>query len=119
MPSRLKRYQTEGHYHFLTFSCYHRLPHLADDTSRIIFLETLEQVRRKHQFYLFGYVLMPEHVHLLLTEPKLHRLDTTMSALKGETSKRLTLTCSPVSAHNRVRFSYSEVRTDHVKEQAQ
>ncbi len=89
MPSRLKRYQTEGRYHFITFSCHRRLPHLNDDPSRIVFEETLEGLRRRHQFFLFGYVLMPEHVHLLLTEPKLQPLATTLSVLKGETSKRL------------------------------
>ena len=89
MPSRLKRYQTEGDNHFLTFSCYHRLPYLNDDHSRIIFLDMLETLRRRHQFLVFGYVLMPEHVHLLLSEPKLHRLDNTLRALKGQTSKLL------------------------------
>jgi putative transposase len=89
MPSRLKRYQTEGHHHFLTFSCYHRLPYLNDDHSRIVFLNTLERLRQRHQFYLFGYVLMPEHVHLLLSEPKLRPLATIISVLKGETSKLL------------------------------
>jgi len=89
MPSRLKRYQTEGHYHFITFSCYHRLPYLNNDHARITFEETLERVRQRHQFFLFGYVIMPEHVHLLLTEPKLQNLSTTLSILKGETSKRL------------------------------
>ena len=89
MPSRLKRYQTEGHHHFLTFSCYHRLPYLDDDHSRIAFLTTLERLRKRHQFQLFGYVLMPEHVHLLLSEPKLQPLATTVSVLKGETSKLL------------------------------
>jgi len=89
MPSRLKRYHTQGHNHFLTFSCSRRLPYLADDLSRSIFLETLEQLRQRHRFYLFGYVLMPEHVHLLLSEPKLHDLSTTISVLKGETSKAL------------------------------
>ncbi len=89
MPSRLKRYQTEGHYHFLTFSCYHRLPYLSDDHSRTVFLDTLETLRKRHEFFLFAYVLMPEHVHLLLTEPKLQRLDNTLRVLKGQTSKLL------------------------------
>ena len=89
MPSRLKRYQTEGHYHFITFSCYRRLPYLVDDHSRVVFEEALEALRRRHQFFLFGYVLMPEHVHLLLTEPGLRPLATTLSVLKGETSKIL------------------------------
>ena len=89
MPSRLKRYQTQGHYHFLTFSCYRRLPYLSDNHSRTVFLNALEILRQRHQFFVLGYVPMPEHVHLLLTEPKLHRLDNTLRALKGETSKLL------------------------------
>ncbi len=31
MPNNLKRYQESGSYHFVTFSCYHRLPYLDDD----------------------------------------------------------------------------------------
>lgn len=89
MPSRLKRYQTEGHDHFITFSCYRRLPYLNEDRARLVFEETLEKLRQRHQFFLFGYVLMPEHVHLLLTEPKRQTLATTLSVLKGETSKIL------------------------------
>src|SRR5690348_5994621 len=89
MPSRLKRFQTEGHNHVLTFSCHQRLPYLTDDHSRTVFLNILEQLRRRHEFYVFAYVLMPEHVHLLLSEPKTRPLSTTMSVLKGETSKRL------------------------------
>jgi putative transposase len=84
MPSTLKRYQTEGSYHFITFSCYRRLPYLDNDHARIIFEQTLERVRRRHQLYIFGYVLMPEHVHLLVSEPKLYSLATTLSVLKGE-----------------------------------
>ena len=89
MPSRLKRYQSEGHFHFLTFSCYRRLPYLCDDRSCTVFLEVLECLRQRHGFFLFGYVLMPEHVHLLLTEPQLQRLDNTLRVLKGQTSKLL------------------------------
>jgi hypothetical protein len=37
MPSGLKRHQTSGHDHFLTFTCYHRLPYLNDDHSSILF----------------------------------------------------------------------------------
>jgi putative transposase len=64
MPSHLKRYQTDGHYHFITFSCYRRLPYLDNDSTRILFEETLEKLHLRHGFFLFGYVLMPEHVHL-------------------------------------------------------
>ena len=89
MPSRLKRYQSQGDDHFVTFSCYRRRPYLNDDHSRTIFLNVLEQLRARHQFYVFDYVLMPEHVHLLMSEPKLQKLEDTFRALKTETSKRL------------------------------
>jgi putative transposase len=89
MPSKLKRFQTEGHLHFLTFSCHRRLPYLDNDLSRTIFLNALETFRSRHQFFLYGYVLMPEHVHLLLSEPKSQRLDNTLRVLKGQTSKLL------------------------------
>ena len=89
MPSHLKRYQTEGSDHFITFSCYHRSPYLNNDAARIVFEEILERLRQRHQFYVFGYVLMPEHVHLLLSEPRRYPLATTLNVLKAETSKLL------------------------------
>jgi len=89
MPSRLKRYQREGDIHFLTFSCYRRRPFLRNRRSCALFLEVLETLRQQHSFLLFGYVLMPEHVHLLLTEPKLQRLGDTLRVLKGQTSRLL------------------------------
>ena len=89
MPSRLKRYQNDGNHHFLTFSCYRRLPYLDNDHSRKVFLDILDVVRRRHQFFLFGYVLMPEHVHLLLSEPKAEPLHNTLRVLKGQTSRQL------------------------------
>ena len=89
MPSHLKRYHAFGHDHFVTFSCYNRLPLLNNDHARTIFLEILEQTRHRHGFSLFGYVLMPEHVHLLLSEPKHQKLEDTFRVLKTQTSRKL------------------------------
>ena len=89
MPSRLKRYQTEGHFHFITFSCYRRLPYLNNNAARIVTETLIETLRQRHGFYLFGYVLMPEHVRLLMSEPKRQPLSRTMNVLKTEISKKL------------------------------
>ena len=89
MPSQLKRYQDSGSYHFLTFSCYQRLPYLDDDVIRAAFEDRLEWLRQRHEFYVFGYVLMPEHVHLLISEPNQYKLATTMNVLKAEVSKQV------------------------------
>lgn len=69
MPSRLKRFHESGQTHFLTFSCYHRCPLLNTIESRLIFESALERVRVSSGLHVYGYVVMPEHVHLLISEP--------------------------------------------------
>ena len=63
---RLKRLDEPGDARFLTFSCFSRRPFLSRDRSRLWFLEALERARRTHGFHLWAYVIMPEHVHLLV-----------------------------------------------------
>jgi putative transposase len=82
MPYGLKRYHQSKQSHFITFSCYQRLPKLADGRLRGIFLQCLERARRRYRFRVFGYVVMPEHVHLLISEPDVETLATTIQALK-------------------------------------
>jgi putative transposase len=89
MPLGLKRYQQTGDFHFITFSCYQRLPFLAPPAAKQTFEEILETLRKRHHFYITGYVLMPEHVHLLLSEPPNIPLASLLHVLKGETSRRL------------------------------
>ncbi len=92
MPLGLKRYHHEGDDHFVTFSCYRREPYLNTPSSRDIFLDSLEQTRRRYNFEVLGYVVMPEHVHLLVSEPEDHEipLSKALQSLKLSVSKRLT-----------------------------
>lgn len=89
MPAGLKRWQQDGDDHFLTFSCYQRKPFLGSSAAKHVFLHQLEQLRERHDFSVFEYVLMPEHVHLLVSEPKGIFLADVVRALKGETSRVL------------------------------
>ena len=74
MPLGLTRHQQKGHLHFITFSCYRREPYFNTPSSRDTFLDSLEQTRRRYNFEVLGYVVMPEHVHLLVSEPEDHEL---------------------------------------------
>ena len=87
MPDGLKRLHRSGQSHFLTFSCYHRLPLLADMCMQDAFLLALEQTRRRFQMRVYGYVVMPEHVHLLLSEPDGERLAGAVQLLKTKVSR--------------------------------
>ena len=69
MPWGLTRFHQSGQSHFVTFCCYHRRRLLDTDESCRIFESALERVRRSYRLYVYGYVVMPEHVHLLLSEP--------------------------------------------------
>ena len=75
--------------HFLTFSCYQRQPLLSSPALRDLLLDTLEQVRRHYRLVVLGYVVMPEHVHLLVTEPQRATLSTAVQALKLGFVRRL------------------------------
>jgi putative transposase len=57
-------------FHFVTFSCDHRLPYLATPTARDLFEQSLESMRLRYDFVVAARVVMPEYVHLLLSEPK-------------------------------------------------
>ena len=69
MP-RLNRCHGHGFMHSITFSCYHRLAFLEFAAERDLFLRILEEVRKRYRFVVVGYVVMPEHVHLLVSEPE-------------------------------------------------
>jgi putative transposase len=89
MPTNLHRYYGAGYSHFITTSCYQRRPLLGTPRSRDLFLEVMEQIRQRHQFVVVGYVVMPEHVHLLFTEPERGNLSLVLAALKQTFSHRL------------------------------
>jgi putative transposase len=85
----LKRYQFTGELHFVTFSCYQRKPYLSSPAARSLFEETLERMRVRYRFFIIGYVVMPEHVHLLVGEPESASLSTAIHGLKLSVSKLL------------------------------
>ncbi len=89
MPWSLQRFQSGRDLHFVTFSCCHRQPLLGTPHARKTFEVVLERVRRKHGFFIAGYVVMPEHVHLLLSEPEVGKLSATIQVIKQLVSRRL------------------------------
>lgn len=82
MTKGLIRYQRTGGMHFITFSCYQRLPYLGSASARNLFERSLEVMRLRYEFVVCGYVVMPEHVHLLVNEPKKAILAKAIQALK-------------------------------------
>ena len=89
MPSGLHRTYGAHHLHFITCLCYRRLPLLDTARGRDRFLSILEQTRQRYRFVVVGYVVMPEHIHLLITEPEVANPSTVMQGLKQRTARAL------------------------------
>jgi putative transposase len=91
MPWGLRRFQQTRNVHFLTFSCYKRRPNFRTPESRSTFEAALERIRQQYELCMYGYVVMPEHVHLLISEPERGTLAQAMQSLKQGVARRLAL----------------------------
>ena len=89
MPWGLERFYGGGDLHFITSSCYRRQPLLAAARDRDLFVHVLEQVRRRYQFVVVAYVVMPEHFHLLISEPEKANPSVVIQALKLGVARRM------------------------------
>ena len=85
----LQRFYGRRDLHFVTFSCYRRRPYLGTVRARNRFVKLLDEVRSRHAFALIGYVVMPEHVHLLISEPPKGNPSKVLQVLKQEVSHSL------------------------------
>ena len=89
MTRDLIRRYGRGELHFITFSCYRRMALLSSAHGRNTFVQILDEVRDRYGFSAVGYVVMPEHVHLLIGEPARGTPSTVMQVLKQRVSRRL------------------------------
>ena len=89
MRNLLRRYYGRGDLHFVTFSCFQRRAFLGTRRARDRFVKILDQVRTRHKFQLLGYVVMPEHVHLLISEPEHASPSAVLQVLKQKVSRSL------------------------------
>ena len=87
MPYGLKRFQKAEALHFITFSCFCRLPLLEAPEPKNSVEAVLELTRARHEARIYAYVLMPEHVHLLMNEPPSILVAQFLKAFKQITSR--------------------------------
>jgi len=88
MP-RLKHFDDWGTVRFVTFSCYRRYSLLTDERVIETLLNHLNLIRNKHSLNLFGYVVMPEHVHLVIYPPEPIPLGRIIGELKSRSAREI------------------------------
>ena len=85
--TRLRHFDDLGTARFVTFSCHDRLPRLNQSDAKEIISEELNRARAKYGFLIFGYVLMPEHVHLVLFPPAGMKLGLVIGEIKSHSAR--------------------------------
>jgi putative transposase len=86
---RVRHFHEPGDVHELTFSCFGRKPLLHDDRHKQILCDGIDRACRDKKFRLVAFVIMPEHVHLLVLPTSEARIDEFLSHVKRPTSYRL------------------------------
>jgi putative transposase len=66
VEKRRQRFNEPGQPRELTFSCFRRFPFLERQRTRVWFAEALQAARAKMGYQVWAYVLMPEHVHVVV-----------------------------------------------------
>jgi REP-associated tyrosine transposase len=66
MPTRLKRHDEPGHVHFWTLTCCERLTFFWHDDVKRVVVDGLHKLQAEHGVCLVAYVIMPEHLHIVL-----------------------------------------------------
>ncbi len=86
---RLKHFDNFGHARFITFNTHNKLPLLTNDLYRNIVIDEINHARSKYGFRIIAYVLMPEHVHLVLIPADNSRVGYIIGDIKRLSSKRI------------------------------
>jgi putative transposase len=87
--TRLHHYDNLNTARFVTVSCFHRYRLFSNDSVIEVFLEELNLVRRKYSLRILGYVVMPEHAHLVIWPPQGVLLGRVIGELKSCSARRM------------------------------
>jgi len=108
MPKNLRRVTGRGDLHFITFCCYQRRALLGTVRARNLAVQILGQARARYGFALVGYVIMPEHVHLLIGESETVSPAKVVQVFKQRLSRRMRARKRAEAKQLRLRFSEGE-----------
>jgi putative transposase len=84
--ARRQIYDGEGHAQFVTFSCFHRRRLLDHPLLRDVVVEALARELAKRYGSCSGFVVMPDHVHVIVSFRQSNQLSNFMKCWKQATS---------------------------------
>ena len=109
MPFYHRTYN-RGELQFITSSTSRRVPLFLSERFRRCFVQRLEEVRRELEFLLIGWVLMPEHFHLLIRPQPAESTPAILKGLKEVTAERILKTLRQNLGHAWCRKMLAQLR---------
>ena len=89
IKKKCKRYNNPGHGHELTFSCYRNQKFLLSERVCQWLIESIEKARIKHNFSLWAYIFMPDHVHMLIHPMQMqYNISNILKDIKTEPARK-------------------------------
>jgi len=101
MP-KLRHIEGTGTARFITLTFYRRHRYLPDPVSRQAVLNELSRLRLQHKVKILGYVIMPEHVHLVLDPPESAELGILLGRTKARSAHAILSAIRTGSCRNRL-----------------
>jgi putative transposase len=86
---RLKHYDHDGRARFITFCTHRKIPLLTNNKFREIIIDSIKEARINHDFKLLGYVIMPEHIHIVLLPAIQVKVGPLIGDIKKSSSKKI------------------------------
>ncbi|MFQ5868341.1 MAG: transposase [Candidatus Zixiibacteriota bacterium] len=86
---RVPRFNPENYCHFVTMKAYNKRPLFSDEQIARLFLDVLYKKQSRLSFLLIGFVVMPDHVHLLIVPSKRNTISDVIRHIKGAFSREL------------------------------
>ena len=87
--TRLRHFDNLGTTRFVTFSCFRHHPFVKEHFAREILIQGLEHLRVRRHVRIIRWVVMPDHVHLVLLPSVDVRLGPAIGQLKSWTSQQI------------------------------
>src|SRR3989344_208860 len=79
----LSRIYLPGEIYFITTNIYQRSKIFNKDWACKLFIDVLNKCRLKYRFKLYGYVIIPDHVHLLIMPDDKMNISEIIHRIKG------------------------------------
>jgi putative transposase len=86
---QLRHFDGTGTARFVTITCFRREQYLTATAAKNILLQGLAYLRNQRQIKILGWVLMPEHVHLVLLPHDDVKLGYEIGQMKGWTAREI------------------------------